>query len=186
MGSGDEEWMAQIQQGEVRGFEALYERYRGPVYSFVLRLLQDREGAEEIHQETFMRVLVEARSYDGRYRASTWIFTIAHRLSLDWLRTRNRHVSVEQVQGKLISGDQEPLARLMEEDAVAGVRQALVLLSPEQRSAVLLRVVHGYSEKEAAQIAGVSKGTIKSRLHYALIRLRQLVEESDGRERSAD
>lgn len=186
MGFGDEEWMAQIQRGEVRGFEALYERYRGPLYSFVLRLLQDREGAAEIHQETFMRVLVEAGNFDCRYRVSTWVFTIAHRLSLDWLRTRDRHLSVEQVERTLVAQDQEPLARLMEEEALAGARQALTLLSPEQRSAVLLRVVHGYSEKEAAQIAGVSKGTIKSRLHYALIRLRQLVEERDGRERSAD
>jgi RNA polymerase sigma factor (sigma-70 family) len=155
MDSGDEELMAQVQRGEAQGFDALCERYSGPLYSFVLRLLQDRAGAAEVHQETSMRVLVEARNYDFRYRCSTWLFAIAHRLGIDWLRHRNRHLPVEGLVQTLAAVDQEPLARLIEEEASAGAHQALVLLSPEQRAAVLLRVVHVYGEKEECRAAFV-------------------------------
>lgn len=177
MSDSDEDLMASLQKGEVQAFDLLYERYRRSLYNFILRLLQDPGMAADVYQDTFIQVLQKAERYSPRHRVSTWIFTIAHNLCMDCLRARRHQVPLEQVAGSLRAADNGPEAELVNREEGSRAQQALATLSSEQRAAVLLRVVHGYSEKEAAQIAGVAEGTIKSRLHYALEKLRALMRE---------
>jgi RNA polymerase sigma-70 factor (ECF subfamily) len=175
MSPSDEELMARLQRGEVRAFDLLYERYRGKLYNFILRLVQDPALAADLYQDTFVRVFQQAGRYCPRHRFSTWVYAIAHHLCVDCLRQRRPQVSLEQVAEALPAGDGG--AGLERREQADRALRALGALPPEQRAAVLLRVVHGYSQQEAAQIAGVPEGTIKSRLHYALEKLRQVLEE---------
>ncbi len=177
MPGSDEELMQRLQEGEVRAFELLYERYRGKLYNYILRMTQDSALAADVYQDTFIRVLQRAAHYNPRHRLSTWIFTIAHHLCVDCLRARRPEVPIEQVAQVLPTADEGVEAKLECREQTERVLMALETLPPEQRAAVLLRVVHGYSQQEAAQIAGVPEGTIKSRLHYALEKLRQKLEE---------
>jgi len=176
MPGSDEELMQRLQRGEVWAFDLLYERYRGPLYSFILRLTQDSAQAADVYQDTFIRVLQRAERYDSRHRVSTWIYTIAHHLCVDRLRVRRPEVPIEQVAEMLPAADEGVEAKMECREQADRALRALGTLPPEQRAAVLLRVVHGYSQQEAAQIAGVPEGTIKSRLHYALEKLRQILE----------
>lgn len=177
MSGSDEELMMCLQRGEVRAFDLLYERYRGRLYNFILRLTQDPALAADVYQDTFIRVLERAARYSPHHRFSTWIFTIAHNLCVDCLRTRRPEVPIEQVAEVLPAGGRDAAAELECREQTDRALRALETLPSEQRAAVLLRVVHGYSQQEAAQIAGVAEGTIKSRLHYALEKLRQVLEE---------
>ena len=177
MPGSDEELMQHLQRGEVRAFDLLYERYRGPLYNYILRLLGDPGLAADVYQDTFVRVLQRAERYDSRHRVSTWIFTIAHHLCVDRLRTRRPEVPIEQVAEVLPAAGRGAAVELERRQETDQALRALAALPPEQRAAVLLRVVHGYSQQEAAQIAGVPEGTIKRRLHYALEKLRQKMEE---------
>lgn len=178
MSGSDEELMVRLQKGEVRAFDLLYERYRGKLYNYILRLVQDPALAAEVYQDTFVRVFQRAGRYCPGHRFSTWVFTIAHHLCVDCLRDRRPQVPIEQVAETLPAGERDAAAQLECREETDRALRALEILPPEQRAAVLLRVVHGYSQQEAAQIAGVPEGTIKSRLHYALEKLRQVLEEA--------
>ena len=176
MSGSDEELMVRLQGGEVRAFDLLYERYRGKLYNYILRLIQDPALAADVYQDTFVRVFQRAAHYDARHRVSTWIFTIAHNLCVDCLRTRKPQVPIDQV-AEVLPAEGDAAVELECREQTDRALRALGTLPPEQRAAVLLRVVHGYSQQEAAQIAGVPEGTIKSRLHYAQEKLRQILEE---------
>ena len=97
MSGSDEELMKRLQEGEVKAFDLLYERYRERLYNFILRLTQDSALTADVYQDTFIRVLQRATHYDARHRFSTWIFTIAHNLCVDCLRARRPEVPIEQM-----------------------------------------------------------------------------------------
>jgi RNA polymerase sigma-70 factor (ECF subfamily) len=172
----DEFLMMRLQCGDTEAFNVLYERYRRPLYNFILRFVQNEAQAEDVYQETFMRVLQAAVHYKQRYKFSTWLFTIAHNLCIDCLRADRSQIPLEEVEGCLTAPDSDPLDHLVQHELITDTNRALVELPPDQRAVVLLRVVHGYSQKETAQIVGASVGTVKSRLHYALLKLREILE----------
>ena len=92
----DEDLMVQYQQGEVRAFEILLSRHRKPVFNFILRFIGERETAEDLLQETFMRVIKGADAYKRQAKFTTWLYTIARNLCVDQTRRRKhrRHASL--------------------------------------------------------------------------------------------
>src|SRR3954466_8636569 len=82
----DEELLAAYQQGDPGAFEALLRRYRAPLFTFLLRMLGDREKAEDLGQETFLRIVKGAHAWEHRARFQTWLFTIARNLCVDHAR----------------------------------------------------------------------------------------------------
>src|SRR5256885_16869176 len=85
---GDEDLMVMYQKGEVRAFEVLLSRHRKPVYNFILRFVGDRETAEDVLQEVFMRVIKGAEAYKRQAKFTTWLYTIARNLCVDQTRRR--------------------------------------------------------------------------------------------------
>src|SRR5437763_12027979 len=79
----DEELLAAFQQGDVGAFEALLRRHRAPLFTFLLRMLGDRERAEDLAQETFLRIVKGAAAWEQRARFQTWLYTIARNLCVD-------------------------------------------------------------------------------------------------------
>ncbi len=164
--------MAGVGRGDGEAFETLYGRYRRRLYNFVLRHVQDEALAEDLFQETFLRLLRAAPRWQPRARLSTWLYRVALNLCIDQGR-RRREEALPEDAAEAIAGDEPgPQGALEAAEAAAWLRARVAELPAEQRAVLLLRVYEGLEEREVAEIVGCPLGTVKSRLHYALRRLR--------------
>jgi RNA polymerase sigma-70 factor (ECF subfamily) len=180
MGSGpaDEELMLAYGGGDAGAFEVLYRRHRGPLYRFLLRQVNDTATAEELFQDVWMRVIDSRERYQPRARFTSWVYAIAHNRLMDHYRAsgRARFLSQEEAADAL---DRLPSADIPAEALVDMKRSAERLLAalarlPEpQREAFLLQQEGELSLEEIGAVTGVSRETAKSRLRYALAKLRE-------------
>lgn len=179
--------MLAFQAGDARAFEALVRRHRGAVYQYLLRQAGTPARAEDLLQETWLRVLRGARDYTPKARFTTWVYTIARNLSVDSARKESyrQAASLEQ------TGDDaaRPLSERLPGQGPSPERgahnaelrplleRALGALPEEQREVFVLREFSGVPFKEIAEVTGVSENTVKSRMRYALEALRRRLAE---------
>lgn len=177
-GAEDSRLMIAWQGGDEAAFEALYARWSRPVWRF-LAARAGRELADELHQETWLAVIRGRTGYRDRSRFAGWLFTLARNAAID--RERRRQARPDQAPS---AGDVEALP--IEEDAAGRVdgerrardlRAAVAALPEAQRDTVLLRWEAGLTLAEIAEHTGVPLDTVKSRLRYALARLREEVPD---------
>ncbi len=174
----DEQLMQAYQQGDHAAFDALYDRYRGDVYRFLLRQF-DTAIAEEIYQEVWIKVINAREGYAATARFRTWLYTIVHNHLRDhWRRQQARLSEVQSDEAR----NTEPVDHINPEtvtndqQAVAALHEGIKLLPLEQRQAFLLKAGSGLSVQEIAEVTGSSKESTKSRLRYAMSKLRQHLE----------
>ncbi len=176
----DEGLMGRYREGDAQAFEVLYVRHKGPLYRYILRQCGVAAVAEELFQDVWMKLIGARRRYEARAKFTTYLYHLAHNRVIDHYR--------RQSTGIPISHDENPDESLMEQVAdnaahepdntLARRRQALQLLQllgdlPEaQREAFLLRAESGLSLEQIAEVTGVTQETAKSRLRYALAKLR--------------
>jgi RNA polymerase sigma-70 factor (ECF subfamily) len=164
--------------GEIAAFHELYAALAPRILGYLTGLAGDRPTAEDLVQQTFMK-LHEARSaYVKGANPVPWLYTIAHRTCLDEIRRRKRARVRVSTDGKLpyepsvdITGAADEQASV-DEAAIARGMAALASLPPTLRQAVLLTKIHGHSSVEAATIAGTTVGAIKVRAHRGYLALR--------------
>jgi RNA polymerase sigma-70 factor (ECF subfamily) len=187
----DEMLMVRYQRGEREAFVALVRRHNRPVYNFVLRQLRVPSVSEDVTQEVFMRLVQNAADFKHEARFLTWLYTIARNLCIDQLRklSHRRHASLDQPladsadQTTLLDSisDPDPHASAERSAASAQVRSSIVravdALPDDQREVFLLREVANLPFKEIAEITGVAENTVKSRMRYALDRLKDALCE---------
>ncbi len=185
MGSGpaDEELMLRYGGGDTEAFETLYRRHRGPLYRFLLRQVKDQATAEEIFQDVWMRVIDSRGRYEARSKFSSWMYTIAHHRLMDHYRASGRARFLDEEEGAealeaLASGDPPAEILLERKRAVERLLEALAGLPDAQREAFLLQQEGDLSVEEIATATGVSRETAKSRLRYALAKLRSAMERT--------
>ena len=185
----DEDLMVQYQQGEVRAFEILLSRHRKPVFNFILRFIGERETAEDLLQETFMRVIKGADAYKRQAKFTTWLYTIARNLCVDQTRRRKhrRHASLDAPMSA--SEDSGTLLDVIPSSEMASDRtsvnkqlhetmqRAIGGLSDEQREVFLMREFLDMPFKQIAEVVGVPENTVKRRMRYALEKLRLELDE---------
>jgi RNA polymerase sigma-70 factor (ECF subfamily) len=155
-------------------FDLLFARYGGPLLGFLQRMVGDRATAEDLLQETMVRIFHGIRRYreEGNFRA--WIYRIAANLAVSHLR-RSRHFVADPdpiLRRRPDEQAPDPQVALETSEAERDLRLALAALPAEQRTVVLLRLSEGLTLAEIGQVLCVPEGTVKSRLHYAVIRLR--------------
>jgi RNA polymerase sigma-70 factor (ECF subfamily) len=188
--ASDEVLMVRYQRGDRDAFALLVRRYSKQVYNFVLRQLKAPALAEDVTQEVFMRLVQNAAEFKHEARFSTWLYAIARNLCIDQLRRlqHRRHPSLDQPLGEAEGrtlGDAvaaEHYSASAERSAVSSEVQASILLAVEalpddQREVFLLREVADLPFKDIAEITGASENTVKSRMRYALDRLKQALCE---------
>jgi RNA polymerase sigma-70 factor (ECF subfamily) len=174
----DEALLAALQQRDVRSLEALYDRHGRQAYSLAYRILSDGAAAEDVVQEAFLNVWRQAPSFDPRRgSARTWLLSIVHHRSIDWLRSRANQrgdVALDLVEQTLAIPDiWQTVSATVERDTI---RQALATLPGEQQKTVELAYFGGYSQPEIAQAMGVPLSTVKGRMRMAMQKLRTILE----------
>jgi RNA polymerase sigma-70 factor (ECF subfamily) len=185
----DEALMARYQKGDVRAFEALLARHRKPVYNFIYRFVGDRSQAEDLLQETFLRLIKGAESYQREARFTTWLYTIARNQCVDSSRRMKlrRAASLDATAGDdpdggtlldvVADGGAAVDRRASDSELQTRLKAAIGLLSEEQREVFLMREFLNMQFKEIAEVTGVPENTVKSRMRYALEKLRDLLED---------
>jgi len=162
--------------GDAGAFETLYARHRGGLFRFVLRAVKDRGVAEELFQEVWVRVIEARGRYAPKARFITWLYTIAHNLLVDhW---RKKGLSLVALDGDDVSSESANPARQAESrEALARLVHALESLPAAQREAFLLHEEGGLSVAEIAAATGVGEEAAKSRLRYAMTKLKAAVDD---------
>ncbi len=181
----DEDLMASYLDGDVRAFEEILSRHRRGVYAFILRFAHNRDTAEELLQDVFMRVVDKAETFEKRSKFTTWLYTITRNLCIDHLR-KMRHRKATSLDQPMAAGDSEGMTLL---DKIGSDRPlpdnsahskklgeliaaAVEKLSPEQREVFVLREQSGLAFNEIASVVDAPLNTVKSRMRYALENLR--------------
>lgn len=165
----DEELMIAVARGDAAALETLCRRHERALHAFLWRHLDGRD-VDDLHQETWLRVVRAAARFDPRKRFTTWLFQIAVNLCRDW----HRRPPPEPREPAAVD---DPAPDTTERHAAALDAARLLSALPEpQRAAVLLRYYHDLPEEEVAEILGCPRGTVKSRLHHAMIALKRLAE----------
>jgi RNA polymerase sigma-70 factor, ECF subfamily len=183
----DEELLALYAGGEAEAFGVLLERYRAPMFNFVARNAGDFPRAEDLTQEVFLRAIQRADQFRGESKVSTWLYRIARNLCIDHRRRmRHRgHASLDAPSpgdgpslGERLPGDTRGADReLVGGDLRARILAALEALPEDQREVFLLRQFENMAFAEIAEVVGTSENTVKSRMRYALLRLREALSE---------
>lgn len=183
MAEDDGELMVRYARGDLRAFGTLYARHRAPLYRYVARLVRDREAANDLFQDVWNRIIAHRDRYEPRAQFSTYLYRVAHNCCIDHLRRAAARPSPiadapdrqdEDPMLALSAPDEEsPEKRLECAELLARYRAALGSLPLEQRDAFLLAEQSGLSLEEIALVMGVGRETAKSRLRYAIAKLRK-------------
>ena len=185
----DEQLMLACQKGREDALEELYRRYYGQVLMFIVRIVQDRDLAEDLVQETFLRIYNNRTSWQPRSKFTSWLYRIARNLCIDEKRRYwNRLVHMDSEFMDYDSGDSTSLLDRVE-DRISNAREtfaakideqvikkALNQLSEDQREVIILNKYQGLSYIEIADILGATPESIKQRAYRAHLKLREILE----------
>lgn len=185
-GEGDEALMLAYARGAAHAFDALYARHRNGVYRYLLRHCGSAAVADELFQDVWMNVIRARAAYAPSARFATWLYTLAHHRIVDHWRATGHATTISVDADEATSAAVESLAasRIDEPDVQAGNREvasrlhaALAALPPVQRDAFLLQHESGLSLADIAQMTDVGVETVKSRVRYAVAKLRAALSE---------
>jgi RNA polymerase sigma-70 factor (ECF subfamily) len=183
----DEELLARFCRGTTEAFGVLLRRYERELYGYLRRYLGDSDLAEDVFQNTFLQLYVKSNQYEHGRPVRPWLYTIATHQAIDALRRNGRHqaLSLDQNQKELPDGEVRSLLELLEtrgpgpldlaqgEERRERVRASVDRLPDFLRQVVVLAYYQGLKYREIADILGIPVGTVKSRLHAALVKLQE-------------
>ncbi|MHB1862828.1 MAG: RNA polymerase sigma factor [Gemmatimonadaceae bacterium] len=185
----DADVVALAQRGRDAAYRELIRRYERPVFSLVFRMVRDRELAEDLSQDTFIKVLQHIDRYRPEFKFSSWLFKIANNVAIDHLRRRQLDTvsmdgsphavtsdAVEATSFDVSSRDESALDRMEARELGSAIESAIAQLRPEYRACILLRHVEDKSYEEIAATLDLPLGTVKTYIHRARHELRGLLE----------
>ncbi len=184
----DEQLALEYIDGNNRAFDLLLARNQSKLYSYILFVVHDRDTADDVFQETFVKVITKLhqRKYTNSGKFSAWIMRIAHNVIMDWYREQKAEKIIEPT----IDND---LSNLSSKEVVEGsienqfvfeqvlddVKKMMNLLPPTQREVVFMRFYQNMSFKEIAEMTNVSINTALGRMRYAILNLRRMAKEHE-------
>jgi len=174
----DSTLLLRYRDGDVAAFEVLYRRHNDALYRYLLRLCRHRHNADDIFQEVWGKIIKAADRYQPTAKFSTFLFRVAHNCFIDHLRRNKRHLHSNEVEPDQ-HADPGDLPEMLVERSLARERLELALreLPEEQRDVFLLHEEAGLNLDEIALITGSNRETTKSRLRYAVTKLRLAIDE---------
>ena len=178
----DAELVAGALKGSQDAYRELVKRFERPVYSLIVRMVQDPATAEDLAQEVFVKAFRRLGTYDPQWKFSSWLFKIAHNATIDHLRRGvPETVPLETEEGEkgnlsAVLADEtveDPRAAAERRDLARSLERAISSLRPEYRQAVLMFYAHGASYQDICEVTGLPLGTVKTNLHRARKELAQ-------------
>jgi RNA polymerase sigma-70 factor (ECF subfamily) len=183
----DEDLLARLRQGHREAFGELVRRYERELYGYLRRYLGDSHLADDVFQNTFLQLYTKIGQYEPGRPVRPWLYTIATHQAIDALRRGSRHQAVSLDQKREEIGDNEvhnlmallenrgpgPLDQAQGEERRQQVRASVDRLPDFLRQVVILAYYQGLKYREIADIIGIPVGTVKSRLHAALVKLHE-------------
>lgn len=189
----DADVVALAQQGRDVAYRELVHRYERPVFSLVYRMVRDRELAEDLTQDTFVKVLSHIDRYRPEFKFSSWLFKIANNVAIDHLRRRTLDTvsmdgsphagtadAVEASSFDVAVPQENALDELEAREVGTAIERAIARLRPEYRACILLRHVEDRSYEEIAATLDLPLGTVKTYIHRARHELRRELEGVRG------
>ena len=186
----DQEVVVLARAGRDAAYRELIRRYERPVFSLIYRMVRDRELAEDLAQETFVKALNAIESYRPEFKFSSWIFKIANNAAIDQLRRRELNTlsldgspnaetadAVEATALQISDHKETPLDELEARELGGAIEVAIARLRPEYRACILLRHVEGRPYEEIAEMLSLPLGTVKTYIHRARNELRLALED---------
>lgn len=177
------------QQGREAAFRELVRRYERPVFSLVFRMVRDSATAEDLAQDTFIKVLNHIDKYRSEFKFSSWLFKIANNVAIDHLRRRQLDTismdgspnaataaDVEATSFDIADKSESALDIMEAKELGSAIERAIGALRPEYRSCIMLRHVEGRSYEEIAATLDLPLGTVKTYIHRARHQLREALE----------
>ncbi|MEP6591901.1 MAG: sigma-70 family RNA polymerase sigma factor [Gemmatimonadota bacterium] len=187
----DQDVVRHAVQGRESAYRELIRRYQRPVFSLVYRMVRDRELAEDLAQETFIKVLNAIDSYRPEYKFSSWIFKIANNAAIDQLRRRGLNTlsldgsphaesadAIEATTLQISDGAENQLDEVASRELGGQIEEAINQLRPEYRSCIILRHIDGRPYEEIAEMLDLPLGTVKTYIHRARNELRILLADT--------
>lgn len=184
----DQEIVAWALDGAEAAYRELLRRYERPVYSLIYRMVRDRELAEDLTQETFVKVLNALDRYRPEYKFSSWVFKIANNAAIDQLRRKELDTLSLQGGPDATTPDQigatslqvgargeSPLEELEAREIGYAIEAAIGRLRPEYRACIVMRHIEGRPYDEIAEALDLPLGTVKTYIHRARAELRELL-----------
>ena len=176
--------VTRVCQGDSEAFRLIFERYSRPVISFVYDMVDDRDLAEELTQETFVRAYRNLRTMRTDTKLSSWLFGIAKNVARESLRARARNNHIVDLGDKSVLDISDhrpvPVDQLLSKELNELIRRSLNALDEDKRLVFVLKVFHQCSYEEIAGITGFSLGKLKTDLHRARAEMRQRIRPYAG------
>lgn len=185
----DADLVALAQEGREAAYRELVRRYERPVFSLIFRMVRDREVAEDLAQDTFIKVLNHIDKYRPEFKLSSWLFKIANNVAIDHLRKRQLDtVSIDGSPHAMSAAEQEAtsfdvvarqesaLEEMEAKELGSAIERAIKKLRPEYRACIMLRHVEGRAYEEIAATLDLPLGTVKTYIHRARHELRKALE----------
>lgn len=173
MERSDELLLEAYREGDETAFPELLRRYKGPLFGYLMRMARNREIAEDLFQETFLRVHEKAHTFRAGAKFKGWVYTIATRIAIDQQRYNKRRPQLQIVENEapIPSTDKDPAEETVQSELRETVKVAVDTLPPKQRAALVLSYYQGHSYPEVARIMGCSLSSVKTHMSRALKRL---------------
>lgn len=184
----DEQLMFRVQEGHSASFDILVERYKIRLFNYLFRLVSNRDEAEEIAQEAFVKAYIHADKYKTIAKFSTWLYTIATNLVRNKMRSKSRKPTILSLWSKgrydgeeekpidIIDAGRSPEEQMNDSELSDIINQAIEKIPDKYRTSFVLREINQLSYEEIAAVTGLKLGTVRSRINRARNCFRQIVE----------
>jgi RNA polymerase sigma-70 factor (ECF subfamily) len=171
-----------IRAGQTTRFEELVSAYQNRLFGAMLAMLGDRQDAEDITQEAFIRAYSKLETFQAKSSFFTWLHRIAFNLAIDLRRSEKRAhrigtVTMDVATNDLVSAELSPASQCEQNETQRKIYEALSKIDPERRSVITLRDLQGMDYADIAEVLAIPVGTVRSRLHRARMELRDLLSE---------
>jgi RNA polymerase sigma-70 factor (ECF subfamily) len=172
-----------LRRGDGEAFAEFFEKWKGPVFSYLVSIVRNRDNAEDLLQDVFIKVISGIKRYTHKGRLKQWVMQIAYNAAMDFLRKhkRERGVTVrcdEEWAGSLPGKEGLPDERLQAEELGRELARAVDTLPKEQRTVLHMRTRENLSFREIAEVMGSSVNTALGRMHYAVSALRKHLRQT--------